>query len=199
VHKVAASVLLLAASLFMASPALAEVSDLRPAALTTADAPAGYTHPHLKVYSHFLRKMTIKTRNTGGLKGTSTSSCNVAKSFQADGFQSGMIEVFRTKAFLEALQLCGYLFTGDTGAHTAFSSESARLQKQATKNGYTPLAGATVGDESIGMTATSQGLSVYVIIFRHANALIEIAYIGPSTYAADQFVQAATGSNSRLP
>ena len=192
------------ASVLSATTTLAAVSHLKSAKLRANQAPAGFSRPHLKVYTHFVPTMQVTTSIAGR---ASTSSCSLPASFQGDGWTQGLIEAFDRSGPSHALELCASLFADSHGAHAAYLTEvSTILTPRVKLNLAHAIRVSRIGDEASGITtaekkcACSQipDLVTYEIVFRHDNALLDLSYAGPPTFSLSSFERLVTGTNTKL-
>lgn len=192
-----------AALVLSAGTTFASVSHFSSALVRPGDAPPDFSQSHLKVYKRFTTLMQVTTR----MRSISTKSvCTLPQSFAQLGWKQGLIEAFDRSVPTYALQVCASLFRDTAGAHAAYrdlvkSIFTARVQvKMASR-----LSMPAVGDESSAITHSEKQcvcdpkptLFSYEVVFRHANALVDLAYSGPASRPG-QFEQLARRVNSRL-
>jgi hypothetical protein len=191
------ALLLLAASLVLASPVQANIGSLRSALMLPSDAPPGLSTPHSRIYTHFTRKMKVATK-TAGVPGKGTTDCPLPASFAHDGWIQGLVEGFDSDQIFHVLSLCASAFRTVQGAHTAYATTRADIARSMKKQHLHFTSISPVGAESFAYGAAQGQLAVGAIAFRHDNALVQLYYLGPATYSFDTFLGLARKTNQRL-
>jgi hypothetical protein len=196
--------LMLAGALTWPASAAAAVTTLRSALLPAAAVPSIFAHPHVKVYHRFSATLQVRT-TVAGMAGNST--CTLPTSLAGDGWTQGMIEAFDRSSTTSALQLCGALFHTTHGAHLAYQQlVQAHFQPLLTAKYAVHLATPRIGNEVSGINRTGVGCACapkdvphsYEIVFRHDNAVLDLAFSGPVTVSPAQFVRLVTRTNAEL-
>jgi len=165
--------------------------------LQASEAPAGFSNPHIAVFSQYVKKLKVKTK-TKGMPGLGNSSCDADASLKA-GWKQGMIESFDSSSLLLTFEVCGFPQNTVKQATAVFQTVVTSAQKslKSTK-GAKVLKLPTVGNQSLAIGDSSQGLALWVLIFRHDNAIVDVLYLGPATFSTAKLVQTAQLVNSRL-
>jgi len=186
-----------------ATPAMASIGNIKSALLRPGDAPSGFSHPHVAMYTRFSEKMEVRTLAAGS---QTMRSCEVPRSFARQGWREGFIQAFDSTRSQTTLQMCVSLFKTARGAHAAYVYRTERQLKLLIKLGeMKQLATTQIGDESMtvgggdlckcgGMTAAR----TYEIVFRRDNALVDLAYQGASSFTQVGFERLAVRINSNL-
>lgn len=185
------------------APALA-ADQLRSAVLRPSDAPAGFSHPYVKMYTHFRTRLEVATR-AGGTR--STAACALPRSFSRYGWRRGLIEAFDVTGSPMTLELCASVFKTPVDAHAAYLDYlRATLTPLLTYDRMKRLPIHGIGDEAMaiggpastcncgGMRATQE----YGMILRLGAVVVDLAYVGPSSLAPTQFVRLGHRIDSRL-
>lgn len=184
---VAALVLVMLAGIH---PAVA-ASDLRPAALKASDAPPGYTGPHTKLFLHYKKTLRLKQ----GKKGV--ASCKVNPRLKT-GWKQGLLQDFTGPSFLAVFEMCGFLQTTAAQAHAAYAADVADLKKRLAKTTGLTLTNPAIGNEAVEIGGAQSGFATYEMVFRRDNALIELVYLGGSSYTQSAFTSVGTTVDTRL-
>lgn len=171
-------------------PAVA-ASDLRSAALTASDAPPGYSGPHTKVFAHYKKTLKLKV----GKKGQ--ASCKVMPQLKA-GWKQGMLQDFTGASFLNVFEMCAFLQATTAQAHRAFIADMNGTKKQAAKTPGVTVTNPVVGNEAIEVGGSQSGFATYELIFRRDNTLIELVYLGGSSYTQSTFTSIGITVDTRL-
>lgn len=193
----ALALLSLAALLTLAPPVHANVGSLRSAIMFPGDAPPGLSTPHSRIYTQFTRKMKVATK-TAGVPGKGSTDCPVPASFAHDGWIQGLVEGFDSDQIFHVLSLCASAFRTVQGAHTAYAATRTDIVRYLKKHHLQFTSIPQVGPESFAYGAAQGQLVVGEIAFRHDNALVQLYYLGPSSYSFDTFVALARKTNQRL-
>lgn len=181
------------------SDTLAAAHDLRSALLRPSDAPPGLSHPVYKLYTHppspYSYDMSLNVPVSGS--GTAHLSCHAGS-----GWTQGLIDFFVPSAPGLEMGLCAGLFTTATTAHQQYRIQTAGFGAAITTGYMRLLTKARIGDESIAfgprVSQRQRGRASYTLIFRQGNALVYLAYTGPSRYADSTFVRLGRVTSSRL-
>jgi hypothetical protein len=185
------------ALLVFPSPVSANIGMLRSAIMLPSDAPPGLSTPHSRIYTHFTGKMKVATK-TAGVPGKGTTDCPVPASFAHDGWIQGLAEGFDSDSIFHVLSLCASAFQAVQGARAAYSATRTDIIRYLKKHHLHSTSIAPIGAESFAYGASQGALVVGEIVFRHDNALVQLYYIGPSTYSIDSFVALAQRTDRRL-
>jgi hypothetical protein len=169
----------------------AAASDLRPAALQASDAPPGYTGPHTKLFRHYKHHLTMKVGKSG------EASCNALPQLKA-GWRQGMLQDFTGPGLLNVFEMCAFLQETATQAHAAYVAGLKGVTKQAAKTKGLIITHPSVGDEAIEITGAQSGFATYELVFRRDNVMIELVYLGGSSYTPATFTAVGTTVDSRL-
>lgn len=177
---------------------------LRGAVLRPSDAPAGFSHPHVKMYTHFRTRLEVPMR-AGGAR--SSGACALPRSFARYEWRRGLIEAFDVSHPPMTLELCASLFKTPRDAHAAYVDYSrATLAPLITYDRMKRLPIRGIGDEAMavggpaatcncgGMRATEE----YGLVLRQGTVVVDLAYVGPSSFAPAQFVRLGYRIDSRL-
>jgi hypothetical protein len=164
---------------------------LRAIALQPSDAPPGYSGPHTRVFRHYKKTLKLKV----GKKGQ--ASCHVLPQLKT-GWKQGMLQDFTGASFLNVFEMCAFLQSTAAQAHTAFAAEEASVKKQVAKTHGLTLYVPDIGNEAIEVGGAQSGFATYEMIFRRDNALIELVYLGGSSYAQTTFTTLGSTVDTRL-
>lgn len=169
---------------------VSDVSDISGAALQKSDAPSGYTQRFSQVFSSYQATMSV---------GKPATTCGAPKATTKTNWKQGLAaELLKGSGFtIHAMAECAWLLKSDLDAHTAYVQEVA--ESKATK-GAKVLSVPKVGDEQTASSATVSGITAYVVVFRHHNALVRMAYaaVGKADMSLRDFGTVAVNINSRL-
>jgi hypothetical protein len=172
-----------------ARPAVA-ASGLRTVGLQASDAPPGFSGLRTKVFLHYKRVLKLKV-------GKGTASCKVLPQLKA-GWRQGMLQEFRGPSFLSVFELCGFLQGAAAQAHVAYTSDVAQLEKAVTKTTGLTVTNPSIGNEAIEIGGAQSGFATFEMVFRRDNALIELVYLGSSSYTQSAFTSTGTAIDSRI-
>lgn len=171
-------------------PAVA-ASDLRSAALHAADAPPGYTGPHTKIFMHYKHHLKMKIRKSG------EASCDVLPQLKA-GWKEGILQDFTGPSVLNVFEMCGFLQGTAAQAHSAYAAGVKELKKQVARTSGLTITHPSIGNEAVQIGGTQSGFATYELVFRRDNAMIELVYLGSSSYTAATFTGVGSGVDTRL-
>ncbi|HEX8918269.1 MAG TPA: hypothetical protein VF898_07185 [Chloroflexota bacterium] len=175
----------------------AAVSDIQSSLLRSGEALPGFGTPHSHLYQKFHSQMDVSVSH-GGITRLS-SVCVVPTTFAAQWAQ-GVIESFDTTAppsHLQILTLCAYRFTTAVAAQSGYKVLARGLYVLLRNKSVSALRGQAMGDQSYGVGSNRSPYSDS-LVFRHANAVVQISYLGPQRISARQFLRLGGISNSRL-
>ncbi len=183
-----------------------EADQLRAAVLRVSDAPSGFSHPHLRMYTHFKARLEVATR-VGGVRSRSMSACALPRSFTRYGWSGGLIEAFDVSRSPMTLELCASVFKTPTDAHAAYlDSPRATLNPLLVFHQLKRLTIHGIGDESMavgGLAATCncggmRATQEYGMILRHGATVLDLAYVGPLSFISREFVHLGMKIDARL-
>jgi len=177
--------------------ASAAVSDIKSGLLHTGEVFPGLAAAHSRLYVRFHSRMDVAV--THGTVTRYSSTCIVPSSF-ASHWAQGVIESFDSTAppsRMQILTLCGYRFTSVAAAQAAYKVLADPMRGLLRSRSVISLGGHVIGAQSIAVGST-KGLFTDSMVFRNANAVVQITYLGPQRVAAAQFVHLGGISNSRL-
>lgn len=191
------AVLLAIAGALTTTTALASVNDLTSGLLRAGDAPAGFTMPHHRVYNHYQPMMQVGVFEDGRKL---APACAIPASFRLYGWRQGVVEAFDSRRAIKGLQqlsLCGVRFQTANGARLAYRDTVRAMNVYRIHKQVRMVRMGGIGAESMALVSVAKPFSER-LLFRRANAFVEIEYAGPSSFSPSRLRHLGGEVNARL-
>lgn len=195
------------------SPALAYVNDITSGLLRAGEPPAVFLAPHDRLYVHYHGIMRVPVSHGGNTR--FLSACSAPPALSHDGWLQGLVEAFDTQTGIKDfwdLTLCAWRFKTVKGAKSAYITLAAPLRADLKLKTVALLTKRLIGDQSIAVGGVTHKLKTRkgkrpvstgtpgakALLFRKANAVVELKYLGPASFGGPGFLRLGTVINGRL-